>query len=113
MNAVILSCSNLAVYVKAAQETCGTDYPVVFLDQTNHVEPSRMRKHIIETGVYDCYDLDFVETVQADADRIHADIDYIPGSNLLLEKLVSGRWDRQFLVLEPGKPVTQSAIFDD
>jgi len=220
MNAVILSCSNLAVYVKAAQETCGTDYPVVFLDQTNHVEPSRMRKHIIDTiaglpeeydtilvsmgycggswqdissskrmvlprvdgcvslvmttsdqfnpctrqmghmyvfggesggfsikgiydalvkergeemagsefealfegyrnvdiidtGVYDCYDLDFVETVQADADRIHADIDYIPGSNLLLEKLVSGRWDRQFLVLEPGKPVTQSAIFDD
>lgn len=63
MNAVILSCSNLAVYVKAAQETCGTDYPVVFLDQTNHV--------------------------------------------------VSGRWDRQFLVLEPGKPVTQSTIFDD
>lgn len=219
MNAVILSCSTLSDYVRAAQQTCQTDFPVIFLDRNFHVEPSRMREHIlqtirdlpeeintvlvamgfcggswqdvtcpkkliiprvddcvslvmtttesvnpctkqvghmyvfggesggfsiggiyeslvrehgpemaqsifdmlfdhyrnvdmIDTGIYDCYDPDFVETVQADADRIHADLDYIPGSNLLLEKLVSGRWDNQFFIVEPGKRITQGDFFN-
>lgn len=35
---------------------------------------------IIDTGVYDCYDPDFVEAVQVDADRIRADLDYGPAA---------------------------------
>ncbi len=219
MKAVILSCSTLSDYVKAAQEVCGTDFPVLLLDRRYHVEPAQMREHIIEaldslpaevdtvlvamgfcggswqdvtsdkklviprvddcvslvmtteeklepctkkmghmyvfggesdgfsiggiyesllkehdeetaqmifdmmfenyrnvdivdTGLYDCYDPAFVETVQRDADRIHAELDYVPGSNLLLEKLFSGRWDRQFYVAEPGKTVKQGDFFD-
>ena len=49
MNCVILSCSTLKDYVQAAQEACHTDFPVVFLDRRYHVEPSRMRAHILET----------------------------------------------------------------
>ena len=219
MNAVILACTTLADYVQAAQQACSTDYPVVLLDRNYHVEPAKMREHIlatidtlpadvdtvlvamgfcggswqdvtcpkklviprvddcvslvmtttetvnpntkqmghmyvfgaenggfsigsmyellvrehgeemaqsvfdmmfdgyrnvdiIDTGIYDCYDPAYVEAVQADADRIHADLDFVPGGNLLLEKLVSGRWDEQFFILEPGGRVTQGAFFD-
>ena len=48
MNAVILSCTTLTDYVRAAQEKYGTDYPVVFADRNFHVEPSEMREHILE-----------------------------------------------------------------
>lgn len=219
MNTVILSCSTLSDYVRAAQQTCHTDYPIILLDRSYHAEPSRMREHIlqtirglpkeintvlvamgfcggswqdvtcpkklviprvddcvslvmtttekvnpctkqmghmyvfggesegfsiggiyeslikehgaevgqsvfdmyfenyrnvdiIDTGVYDCYDPDFVEAVQTDADRIHAELDYVSGSNLLLEKLVSGRWDDQFFIVEPGKRITQGDFFN-
>ena len=67
---------------------------------------------IIDTGIYDCYDLEFVETVQTDADRIHADLDFVPGSNLLLEKLVSGKWDKQFFIVEANTRITQGDFFD-
>jgi len=67
---------------------------------------------IVDTGLYDCYDSDFVESVQADADLISAELDYVEGSNLLIEKLVSGRWDGQFFVVEPGTIIEQGAFFD-
>ncbi|MBQ8304817.1 MAG: DUF1638 domain-containing protein [Blautia sp.] len=219
MNAVILSCTTLQDYVHAAQVACHTSFPVVWLDRFYHVEPQRMRQHIldtmetlpeevdtvlvamgfcggswqdvvctrkvviprvddcvslvmttseelnpctkemghmyvfgdgdeggfsiggiyeglvrehgeetaeivfdmmfenyrnvdiVDTGLYDCYDPAFVEKVQKDADRIHADLDFVPGSNLLLEKLVSGRWDEQFVVVEPGTNITQGTFF--
>ncbi len=219
MSTVILSCSTLSDYVEAAQKTCHTDLPVVLLDRKYHVEPSRMREHIlqtiselpkeidtvlvamgfcggswqdvtvqkklviprvddcvslvmttndivnpntkqmghmyvfggesegfsiggiyeslmkehapekaqsifdmmfenyrnvdiVDTGIYDCYDPSFVETVQRDADRIHAELNYVPGSNLLLEKLVSGRWDDQFFIVNPKTRITQGDFFD-
>ncbi len=49
MNAVILSCSTLTDYVQAAQQACGTDFPVVFLDRKYHVDPAQMREHILAT----------------------------------------------------------------
>ncbi len=214
MNAVILACTALKAYVLAAQEACGTDYPVVSLDRQLHVDPNRMRgailstldelpeevdtvlvamgycggswrditstrrivmprvddcvtfvmtltdevrvntkqtghmyvydedsegftiggiyedlikKHgervaqivfrvmfkdyhdvdIIDTGVYDCRAPHFVKEMQADADRINGKLNYISGSNRLLEKLLSGRWDDQLLVAEPGTKITQ------
>ena len=219
MNAVILSCTTLTDYVNAAQKACHTEYPVVWLDRSYHVEPSRMKEHILETiadlpeeidtilvsmgfcggswqgvecpkrlviprvddcvslvmttsdtvnpctkemghmsvfggktevfsigaiyeslvkehgpemgeivfdmffenyrnvdivdtGLYDCYAPNFVEKVQKDADRIHAQLDFVPGSNYLLEKLVSGKWDDQFYIAEPGTPVTQCDFFE-
>lgn len=67
---------------------------------------------IIDNGLYDCYDPDYVERAQADADRIHAELDFVAGSNILPEKLVSGKWDSQFLVVPPNANITQGVFFD-
>jgi len=62
---------------------------------------------IIDTGVYDCYAEAYVEEAQKNADLIRCDLDYVAGSNRILEKLVSGRWDAQFLVIEAGQTVVE------
>lgn len=67
---------------------------------------------IIDNGLYNCYDLNYVERAQADAERIHAELDFVPGSNILLEKLVSGKWDEQFLIVHPHTTITQGKFFD-
>ena len=67
---------------------------------------------IIDNGLYNCYDLNYMERAQADADRIHAELDFVPGSNILLEKLVSGHWDNQFLIVLPNITITQGKFFD-
>ena len=48
----------------------------------------------------------------ADAERIHAQLDFVPGSNILLEKLVSGKWDEQFFIVQPNTTITQGKFFD-
>lgn len=58
---------------------------------------------IIDTGVYDCYSEEYVIQAQQNADLIRSVLGYVEGSNLLLEKLVSGQWDQQFIVAEPGQ----------
>ena len=57
---------------------------------------------IIDTGLNDCYSEDYVLAAQAQADEINAALDFAPGSIRLLEKLVSGQWDHQFIMAEPG-----------
>ena len=49
MSTVILSCTTLLEYVRQAQKTCNTDFPVVELDRQYHTEPSKMREHILHT----------------------------------------------------------------
>ena len=66
---------------------------------------------IIDTGLNDCYSEDYVLAAQAQADAIDATLDYVPGSIRLLEKLVSGRWDAQFLVAEPGDLIRHGDFF--
>ncbi len=65
---------------------------------------------IIDTGAYDCYSEGYVMEAQKNADLIRCDLDYVAGSNLILEKLVSGRWDAQFLVIEAGQEVTERSF---
>ena len=60
---------------------------------------------IIDTGAYDCYSEDFVVYAQESADLISADLNYVEGSNHLLEKMVSGVWDEQFVVKEAEETV--------
>ena len=67
---------------------------------------------IIANGMYNCYVLNYVERAQADADRIHAKLDFVPGSNILLEKLVSEHWDNQFLIIQPNMTISQGTFFD-
>lgn len=58
---------------------------------------------VIDTGEYDCYSEHYVTEAQKNADLIQCRLNYVKGSNLLLEKLVSGHWDQQFLIVEPGQ----------
>ena len=67
---------------------------------------------IVDTGLNDCYSEEYAQKAQENADLIHASLDYVQGSNLMLEKLVGGRWDRQFLVAEPGHLIRHGDFFE-
>ncbi len=58
---------------------------------------------IIDTGVYDCRSDSYLEMARENAELIDCDLCYVEGSNILLEKLVAGRWDQQFLIAEKGR----------
>ena len=47
----------------------------------------------------------YVEQVQINVDLIRCSLNYVQGSNIILEKLVSGNWDAQFVVAEPGTKI--------
>ena len=66
---------------------------------------------VIDTGLNDCYSEEYAQAAQEQADQIKADLDYVPGSIRLLEKLVSGRWDEQFIVAEPGRKLLHGDFF--
>ena len=65
---------------------------------------------IIDTGVFDCYEESYVESIQKQADLIRCELGYVEGSNRILEKLVSGQWDEQFLIVLPGTVLTKSVF---
>lgn len=67
---------------------------------------------IIDTGLLDVYSEEYATVAQNCADQIGAGLDYVPGSNRILEKLVSGRWDEQFLVAEPGHQIRHRDFFE-
>lgn len=67
---------------------------------------------IIDTGLSPCYEEDYVIKAQEQADVIGAELDYVPGGVLLLEKLVSGDWDEQFIVAEPGTVLRHGLFFE-
>lgn len=66
---------------------------------------------IIDTGLNDCYSEEYVLAAQDQANEIGATLDFVPGSLGLLEKLVSGRWDHQFVVAEPGHVLRHGDFF--
>ncbi len=66
---------------------------------------------IIDTGLNDCYSEEYARAAQEQADQIKAELDYVPGSIRLLEKLVSGRWDQQFIVAQPGRTLVHGDFF--
>ena len=49
MSTVILSCTTLLEYVQQAQNICNTDFPIIELNQQYHIEPSKMRGHILQS----------------------------------------------------------------
>ena len=44
-----------------------------------------------------------METARRDAVFLDAELNFVPGSNRLLEKLLAGDWDGQFEIMEPGE----------
>ncbi len=67
---------------------------------------------IIDTGLNDCYSEEYATAAQENADQIGAVLDYVPGSNRMLEKLLTGKWDEQFLVAEPGHKIRHADFFE-
>ena len=66
---------------------------------------------IIDTGLNDCYSEEYVAAAQENADKVGAMLGYAEGSNRILEKLVSGKWDEQFLVARPGHVILHGDFF--
>lgn len=67
---------------------------------------------IVDTGVFDCYSEEYVKRVARDAELIHVPLDYVEGSNRILEKLISGDWDEQFIVAEPGTMIESEEFLE-
>ena len=65
---------------------------------------------VIRAGIYDCDSPDYLAPVREDARFLDAEMNTVPGSNVILEKLVSGRWDDCFCVIAPGGRVTREAL---
>ena len=65
---------------------------------------------IIDTGINDCRREDYFETVKMDADWLDAKTEYVSGGAHLIEKLLRGEWDEQFLVLEPNAAVSKAKM---
>jgi len=82
----------------------GDDYIPMIFGGYHHLD-------IVDTGLTDCYSEDYVMKAQENADLIQAELDYVPGSNHLLEKLVSGKWGRQFLIAQPGHKIRHGDFF--
>ena len=65
---------------------------------------------IIDTGINDCCRKDYFDIVKKDADWLEAKTEYVPGGAHIIEKLLRGEWDEQFLVLEPNKAVSKDEM---
>ncbi|MDO4485854.1 MAG: DUF1638 domain-containing protein [Bacillota bacterium] len=57
---------------------------------------------IIDTGVYDCRSESYLSSAVNNASLINCPLTFVQGSNILLEKLVSDKWDEQFITAEKG-----------
>lgn len=71
------------------------------------------RMDIVDTGTFDCYSEDYVEEAQRCADSMNCTLGYVSGSNLLMEKLIGGQWDDQFIVAEPGQRISHKDFFQE
>lgn len=65
---------------------------------------------IVDTGVLDIRDPEYIKPVCEDAVFLDAEVDVVPGSNLVVEKLISGDWDEHFVIFAPGETITEERL---
>jgi hypothetical protein len=70
---------------------------------------------VIDTGAYDVgpvfqYALDAANINNLNENQLK--VNQIKGSTLILEKMLRGEWDVDFIVLEPGEELTQNHFFN-
>lgn len=120
-NTVILACTSMLLHVEAAQKKMKTDFPVIEADREYHVDPQSMKQCLrnkltelpdsvenVLAAMACCggsWDGIRAERKQENADLVRCILDYVPGSNRILEKLVSGKWDEQFVIFEKGETI--------
>ena len=66
---------------------------------------------VIDAGLYDCHDEGWLREIHADAEWLGATVEHVEGSMILLEDLVSGRWDDRFLIAGPGEMIRRESFF--
>lgn len=110
------------LYVKE-KDPAVCSFQRIFLRYTQNMEPEAVEKvytawknsysgiQVIDTGIYDCHAADYMRSVDEDARWLDAESGYVQGGILLLEKLVSMRWDEQFAVIRPGKRISAEQFF--
>lgn len=105
----------------SSPEKMKTDFPVIEADREYHVDPQSMKQCLrnkltelpdsvenVLAAMACCggsWDGIRAERKQENADLIRCILDYVPGSNRILEKLVSGKWDEQFVIFEKGETI--------
>ncbi len=65
---------------------------------------------IMDTGINGSTEPAYEEVVRRDADWLGAGLGHVPAGTHLLEKMLKGDWDSQFLVLKPGEPVKKEEM---
>lgn len=65
---------------------------------------------IMDTGINGCREEAYYNTVKEDADWLDAEVSYVESGTHLLEKLVTGQWDEQFLVLKPFEKASEEKM---
>lgn len=65
---------------------------------------------IMDTGLNRCREAAYRAIVQEDADWLDAELSYVSAGTHLLEKLFSGEWDGQFLVVEKGGRIKKEQV---
>ena len=65
---------------------------------------------IMDTGLNRCREAAYRAIVQEDADWLDAELSYVSAGTHLLEKLFSGQWDGQFLVVEKGGRIKKEQV---
>lgn len=110
-----------SLYVRA-KDPADESFRAIFESMTRDADPETKRRYhddwkrlydrvfIIDTGLNDCRRPEYFETVKRDADWLEAETEYVPGGTRLIEKLLSGEWDGQFLVLEPGQKASAEKV---
>ncbi|WP_315307210.1 DUF1638 domain-containing protein [Pseudoramibacter alactolyticus] len=68
---------------------------------------------VVDTGVEDLTREPFAGKAKRGADLMKAQVHPLPGSNRVLEKLITGRWDDQFMVKAPGEIITRDDFFSE
>jgi hypothetical protein len=70
---------------------------------------SYKRITLIDTGAYDVNE--WLEASQARADELELDHRLVPGSIQLLERLFTGPWDSEIVVIPAGEAITATCLF--
>lgn len=66
------------------------------------------RLTVINTGAYSLESV--VPKVREFAQRLNMLLEIVPGSRRLLNKLLLGQWDEEFVIFEPGQEITMDRI---
>ena len=65
---------------------------------------------IMDTGINGCRTDQYREIVQADADWLEAKLSYVKAGTHLLEKLLAGDWNEQFLIVSPDEAIEKEKV---